>query len=172
MLIFLIGFMASGKSYVGKKLAAAMDFDFHDLDDYIEKKENLSVTEIFEKKGEAFFRQKESEYLADFLTKKNIIVATGGGCPCFFDNIDKMLNSGLVIYLFAHNELIFKRLRNSDLSQRPLLKNKTDEELRQFITEKVKERSIFYDRAEAIFEIKEDGDRVVEDLLFFLKNEC
>ena len=135
MIYFLIGFMGSGKSFVGKRLAEKLNCDFVDLDDYLVEKEGLSIAEIFEKYDENYFREKESIYLSHFFDKKNIVLATGGGAPCFFDNMKKMCNNGITIYLYISPTLLFERL-SKQKEQRPLLKGKTDDELRDFIFNK------------------------------------
>jgi shikimate kinase len=164
--IFFIGFMGCGKSYVGKKVADQLGYKFVDLDAYIVENEGLSIFEIFEKYDENHFRLLEKKYLAHFFNEKNTVVATGGGAPCFFDNLEKMNENGLTIYLFANTNILFERLEK-ERNHRPLLKGKSDDELKDFIAQKLNERSSFYDQAEAIFEVKND-DHVVNEICQFL----
>ena len=99
MIIFLLGFMGAGKTTIGRDLANSMNFKFIDLDEYIEKKENSTVFDIFNKKGEKHFRQLEHYSLKELILLNNIVIATGGGTPCFFDNISIMNKYGLTIYI-------------------------------------------------------------------------
>ncbi len=92
MRVFLIGFMGCGKSTIGIALAKRMDFDFLDMDKYIEKKEAKSIQQIFEKQGELVFRKKEKIALLEVCKKNNIVIATGGGTPCFFENMQIIKN--------------------------------------------------------------------------------
>jgi shikimate kinase len=163
MLVFLIGFMGSGKSYVGKRLAEKLNYDFVDLDDYLVENEGLSITEIFEKHSENYFRERENHYLNDFLGKEKTVLATGGGAPCFFDNMKKMCANGITVYLYTSPDLLVERL-SKQKDKRPLLMGKTDSELRDFILEKTKERAVYYDQAELIFEIKENSDKIIDDI--------
>jgi len=97
MLIFLIGFMGSGKSFIGRNLAPILDFEYIDMDKYIEEKEALSITEIFEQKGEVYFREQEHLFIKNIDTTKNYVISTGGGVPCFYNNMDLMNEKGLTI---------------------------------------------------------------------------
>ncbi len=168
MLIFLIGFMGSGKSFVGKRLAERMNYHFIDMDDYILEKENFAtIPQLFQVHGEAYFRTKEKEYLKDFFPLENTIIATGGGTPCFFDNMEQICQHGMSIYLYVHPDFLTQRLENES-EQRPLLEGKKGETLRQFLIEKTGERSAFYDKAEVIFEVKADGEAIVNEIFDFL----
>ena len=168
MLIFLIGFMGSGKSFIGKKLAERMNYNFVDLDAYIVENEQLTISEIFEKQGESVFRSKENTHLKSLFEIENTIVATGGGTPCFFDNMDLMCKNGITIYLYTNNEILFSRLKN-ELEKRPLITNATDEELMTTIKTRIAERSPMYERAEVIFEIKSiDDSNVINEIYDFL----
>jgi shikimate kinase len=168
MLIFLIGFMGSGKSFVGKRLAERMNYQFIDMDAYILEKENMTdIPVLFQTHGEAYFRAKEKEYLKDFFTLQNTIIATGGGTPCHFDNMEQICQYGLSIYLYVHPDFLVRRLENES-EKRPLLEGEKGEPLRQFLIEKTAERSVFYDRAEVIFEVKENGESIVNEIYDFL----
>lgn len=145
--IFLIGFMGSGKSTHGKKLAKLLQRPFIDLDNYIEGKESASVQEIFEKKGEDFFREKESEYLKQVIARyETSVVSLGGGAPCFHDNMDLLLQKGIVVYIKMPAEALFSRLKQS-ADTRPLLKNKNDDEKLSFIKTLLQTREPFYSKA-------------------------
>jgi shikimate kinase len=145
--IFLTGFMGSGKSTHGKKLASELRYRFIDLDSYIEKKEGRSVQEIFAGDGESIFREKETQYLEEILKDPNpFVVSLGGGTVCFHDNINKVISSGLLIYIKMSPEALCSRLVNS-VKDRPLLKNKDPENLLEYIKETLIHREQFYKKA-------------------------
>ncbi|MEM6726800.1 MAG: shikimate kinase, partial [Bacteroidota bacterium] len=102
--IYLIGFMGSGKSYYGKHLAEALGYQFVDLDETIEEKSGQSIPEIFSSQGEVAFRQMEQQVVQESTQRSKIVYATGGGAPCFFDNLERMKNGGVVLYLQATTE--------------------------------------------------------------------
>ena len=112
MKFFLIGFMGCGKTFVGKRIAQELDIPFYDLDEYISEKENMSISEIFEKKGEDYFRQVERMCLRDFGIIGDAVIACGGGTPCYFDNLEWINETGTSIYLQTPVELLAKRLKN------------------------------------------------------------
>ena len=95
MRIFLIGFMGCGKTTLGKKLARTLNYNFIDLDSYIENKTTEKITEIFDKKGEHYFRDLEKESLSEICKMDNMVLASGGGTPCFSDNMQTMLAKGI-----------------------------------------------------------------------------
>lgn len=163
MKIFLIGFMGSGKSFAGKRLASKLKMDFIDLDDYIEKKENQSISEIFSSKKEKGFRQLEKKYLKSLSKKENTIIACGGGTPCFYNNIDWMNKNGITIYLKASNNLLFQHLKKGR-SKRPLLQNLSDAGLKRFIKSKVEERASQYEQAKIHYYRRVGDSRFLEKL--------
>src|SRR5215217_1973749 len=110
--VFLIGFMGSGKTFVGKKLAQLLKTTFIDLDEVIEKSEEKTISQIFSQNGEEFFRERESHYLKSLSERSNVVIATGGGTPCFHDNMKWMNENGITIYLKAKSEILFDRLKN------------------------------------------------------------
>ena len=116
--IFLIGFMGSGKSSTGKKLANLLHFDFFDTDTEIERITGKTISQIFATDGEDFFREKEREIIAELSQKDNVVVSTGGGTPCFFDNMQLMNQTGLTIYLHANPKMLKQRLITNK-KQRP-----------------------------------------------------
>ncbi|RYY09648.1 MAG: shikimate kinase, partial [Chitinophagaceae bacterium] len=120
--IFLVGFMGSGKTHWGRMWAARHRYIFIDLDDAIEQDEQLTITDIFEKKGEDYFRQKEAIMLRSMTQYSNAIIACGGGTPCFFDNITWMNENGATILLEATPPVIFKNVMLHE-GKRPLVKN-------------------------------------------------
>lgn len=147
--IFLVGFMGSGKSTLGKKLATHFQADFIDLDTEIEKKCGKSVNEIFDTEGENFFREKEKEALRNLPDKEILFVATGGGTPCFHDNMKWMKEHGVVIYLNLPTAILIGRLKN-DKKNRPLIKTLDDKALSNYINEKLEERNPFYEQADIL----------------------
>jgi shikimate kinase len=161
MRIFLIGFMGSGKTHWGRQLAAQLKIPFFDLDDEIEKKENTPVTRIFAEKGEEAFRIKEKETMEELIdTNGSMVLSCGGGTPCFFNNIERMKKYGLVIWLNTHIEILLERLLK-EKTDRPLIRNIADEDMRSFIVRKLNERRIYYEQADVIID-KEDSMPVSE----------
>src|SRR4030095_2031248 len=119
MRVFLIGYMASGKSKAGEQLAGLLGLRYLDTDTCIEEKAGKSISRIFAEEGEEHFRKLEREVLEDLLRKRGIVVATGGGLPCTGDNMDRMNANGITVYLEANAGLLFHRLLSSR-SGRPL----------------------------------------------------
>jgi shikimate kinase len=152
MKIFLIGFMGSGKTYLGKKWSDKSGIEFFDVDDMVEVQQNKSAAEIFAEDGEDHFRDLETTALKSFANKENAIVACGGGTPCYNDNITLMNESGISIYLKSSPEKIFERLI-TETEKRPLIKNLQGGELLFYITEKIKEREAFYNQAKIILNV-------------------
>lgn len=149
MSIVLIGYMGSGKSSVGKKLSEMVNFKFIDLDDYIEEKEKLSIAQIFETKGEIYFRKKEHLYLQEVLELRDTILSLGGGTPCYGSNMDTILKAegAHSVYLKSSIPNLVRRL-NPEKAQRPLIAHlKSDEELTEFIGKHLFERSYYYSQS-------------------------
>lgn len=141
--IFLIGLPGSGKSTLGKQLAQTMQWTFIDLDSSIEGEEQKRITEIFESHGEKYFRNKESEILRMLMLKNDqFIMATGGGTPCFGENMDLMNQYGITIYLDESIDKIATRIKDDS---RPLLKNVFNIENR--LNELLDSRKQFYEQA-------------------------
>ncbi|MBW6500938.1 MAG: shikimate kinase [Bacteroidales bacterium] len=144
--IYLIGFMGSGKSTAGKKLAAGLDWDFIDLDKRIEQETGLTIPEIFLRYGEQYFRETETRLLRELEPVSRTVVSTGGGAPCSGDNMDFMLGTGLAIYLKLTPRQLSVRLSESK-GERPLIKNISKEKLPDYISEKLSQREKYYSRA-------------------------
>lgn len=151
--IFLIGFMGSGKSTLGKRLKSELGWDFLDLDDYFEDRFNTSIKQYFAEFGEEAFRKAEQQMLAEVSHKEKVVIATGGGAPCYFDNMQVMNKSGLSIYIKLSINTLANRL-SSAKQVRPLIIGKSGEELKQFISTKLAERESYYNQAQIIA----DGD--------------
>ena len=143
MIVFLIGFMGSGKTTIGKKLANKLKFDFIDLDAEIENDAQLSITNIVNQKGESYFRSIEQQKLVEVCAHKNLVLSCGGGTPCFNNNMELMNSTGLTLYLQLSPEALFSRLILSQ-EKRPLISNLNEAELLEFIKLKLKERETFY----------------------------
>ena len=154
MKIILIGYMASGKSTIGKLLSESLHIPFYDLDDLIETNLNLRISEIFEQKGELFFRKKEREVLENFLnTTENYVLALGGGTPCYYDNFEFYQSESIhSVYLKASVGTLLKRL-SSQKATRPILSRFNEEELQEFVAKHLFERSYFYHQVETILSI-------------------
>ena len=151
--IFLIGYMGSCKSTLGRVLAEMLDCDFTDLDAYIENRYHKTIKEIFAEHGEAGFRDIERRMLLEICDFQNIVIACGGGTPCFGDNMDIMNAHGVAVYLQVPIERLYQRLsRPRSKAKRPVIADKTDEELMQFITDNLRQRAPFYSRANLKFD--------------------
>ncbi len=148
--IYLIGYMGTGKTTLGKRLAKIMDLSFIDIDKFIECKYHKTVPEIFAESGEDGFRVIEQKALKEVSEIENVIISTGGGVPCFFDNMEVMNDSGLTIYIKATPEELASRLRASK-TVRPIVASKSDDELVPFIAEHLAEREKYYTRANISF---------------------
>ncbi len=146
MRIYLIGYMGSGKSHLGRKFSKYLGMQFVDMDHYIEERNYKTIPQIFAEEGEAEFRKKERKALEELSEFTDIVIATGGGAPCFFDNIDLMNNSGKTIYLNINPKILAFRLMKSK-TERPLIKGKSKDELIDFIDETLKKRNEFYSQA-------------------------
>ncbi|MBQ8055948.1 MAG: shikimate kinase [Paludibacteraceae bacterium] len=147
--IFLIGYMGTGKTTYGRMLAKDFNMIFLDLDDYIESNQGKSIVQIFDSEGEDGFRKIENESLLEVSQLTDVIIATGGGTPCFFNNMDVMNRVGVTIFLNSSVPLLCENLKEG-LTKRPLLAGKTPEELRSFITEGLNKRMTFYEKSKVI----------------------
>ena len=157
MLIFLLGYMGSGKTVIGQKLAEALHCRFLDMDEMIEISTCFSISDYFEKIGESAFRKKERDILLNHLLDKDTVIATGGGTPCFEDNMELMNRHGITVFLDTPIETIMERLKGK-IDHRPLLNKVPHEQLPEFIREHLSVRRVYYERAN----IKSAGEE--EDL--------
>jgi len=139
--------MGSGKTTLGKMLAARLGFSFIDMDAHIEKKQFKSVSQIFAEKGENEFRLLEQKCLYEVGEFEDVIISTGGGAPCYFDNMEFMNANGITIYLKLTPEELAERLESSHANKRPLLADRKGDELLRFITEGLAKREPFYKQA-------------------------
>jgi shikimate kinase len=146
MRYFLIGFMGSGKSKVGKIVAEQFHLKYIDLDEFIEESEQRSISDIFNNSGETYFRELEQQYLKEIIKEDNILVSTGGGTPTFHNLIKTMNEVGETIYLQCCPEILFKRLHENK-EKRPMISELSDKSLKRYIENKIEERKIFYTKA-------------------------
>jgi shikimate kinase len=144
--IFLVGMMGSGKSYWTKKMAKWIKSAGYDLDDLIEMNEEKTISEIFSEDGEEHFRKTEAKILRWFKEKKKYVLATGGGTPCFLDNMDWMKKEGIVIWLDESVEILVKRLLEGK-EHRPLIADLSEKDVTKFVQDKLVERHSFYSQA-------------------------
>jgi shikimate kinase len=138
--------MGSGKSYLGRKFSQYLGMQFVDMDNFIEERNYKTIPQIFAEEGEAEFRKKEQKALEELSEFTDIVIATGGGAPCFFDNIDLMNKTGETIYLNIDPKILAERLIKSK-TERPLINGKSRDELIDFIDKTLKKRHSFYSQA-------------------------
>jgi shikimate kinase len=161
--IILIGYMGAGKTTIGKILAKDLGVPFYDLDWYIETRMRKRVKQIFDERGEEGFRIIEKNMLHEVAEFEDVVVACGGGTPCFFDNMDYLVGQGDVVYLRGTPDVLFRHLKMGK-GVRPLLLGKSDEELLEYIKENVEKREEFYMKANHIVDIPcmEDEDKILD----------
>ncbi len=165
MKIFLIGFMGSGKTHWGKQLSKKLQIPFFDLDEQVVANEGMTINEIFEYKGEEYFRLLEKDTL-HIITEshESFVMATGGGTPCYFKNLDYMNKSGTTVWMNTPIDLLFERLIR-EKKERPLLKDLDDDQVMAFIKKKYSDRKIYYEQANV--KIDEDNkslEKIVEQI--------
>ncbi|GAB1309064.1 shikimate kinase [Urechidicola sp. KH5] len=149
MKIVLIGYMASGKSAIGIELANTMQLPLIDLDSYIEAKEKMTISKIFEDKGEIYFRVKETTYLKQLLEETtNAIISVGGGTPCYGTNMNIIIEKSTPVYLKTGIKTLHDRLIK-EKAHRPLVASIKDEDLMEFIGKHLFERTPFYEKSKA-----------------------
>lgn len=156
--IFIIGYMACGKTTFGRALAKAIRRDFIDLDFYIEQRFRKSINEIFATRGEEGFRRLESAMLRECGDFENVVISCGGGTPCFGDNMDYMLSRGMTVWLLASEERITRRIIDNS-SRRPLMAGKNPEEIAAAVKAGLEARLPHYSRAQIRFSGENLEDR-------------
>lgn len=169
--IILVGYMAVGKTTIARLLSEKIKIKVVDLDKLIENKVGLPIDEIFEQKGEIYFRKIEHETFKEIVaTDEKLIISAGGGTPCYADN-HLLLTGGNVIsiYLKASVEVILERLKHGK-DKRPLVLNKSDEELKEFVAKHLFERSYFYNQTSFIVSIDNKIPEVIVDEIIKLLN--
>ena len=168
--IILLGYMGCGKSTIAQKLSGMIATPYVDLDEFIEKKEKMSIKEIFENQGEIHFRKLEHTYFLELLNSPDeIIIGLGGGTPCYANNHELLIGEGKIsIYLKASIETLFNRLAPNK-SKRPLIADKSEEEMKEFIAKHLFDRSYYYNHAQ--HKVNVDGksiEETVNDILNLL----
>ncbi|MFO7873594.1 MAG: shikimate kinase [Bacteroidales bacterium] len=149
MRIYLIGFMGSGKSSLGARMARKLNYTFLDLDAEVENTSGLTIPELFDQKGEAYFRELERDALHKTLRHSHVVVATGGGTPCYFNNMVFMKTAGKTVYLKMNPLSLLDRLVNAR-RRRPLLQDFDQDTLLDYIRNKLAEREASYLQADCI----------------------
>ncbi|WP_375241048.1 shikimate kinase [Polaribacter sp.] len=149
MKIILLGYMASGKSTIGREASKKLNTNFIDLDDYISNREKMTISEIFKNKGEIYFRIKENKYLKEILdSEEDFILSLGGGTPCYAGNMDLIkASTATSIYIKASIKTLVDRLKN-EKNTRPLVSELTDDKLSEYVAKHLFERRFFYEQAD------------------------
>lgn len=155
MRIYLIGYMGSGKTTLGNKLAGVLGLAFIDLDKYLEERNYKTVPQLFAEFGEDGFRQREKKALEEVSEITDVVVATGGGAPCFFDNIERMNNTGITVFLDIPTAELAERLMKSK-TDRPLIRGKSKDELTILIEDMMQKRRPYYEKAKVHIRSSED----------------
>ena len=171
MKIVLLGYMASGKSSVGKKISKRLKMNFIDLDDYIIDKEKATISEIFKEKGEIYFRNIENKYLNEILSKNdNFILSLGGGTPCYSNNMEIIKEKAIIsIYLQGNVPTMVKRLIKKK-AKRPIIASLEDDKIPEFVAKHLFERRFFYEQAKMTIKIDDKTKTQVAKELVKLLN--
>lgn len=171
--IFLIGYMGSGKTTLGRALGRRLGLQFIDLDLYIESRYMRTISQLFAERGEDKFRSIEREMLHEVAEMEDVVVACGGGTPCYYDNIDYMNRCGTTVFLSASEDRLFARL-SINRNKRPLIKDLDDQSLRIFIRENLALRMLHYskashsfcgDRLEDVMQISTSVEKFIEEIV-------
>lgn len=172
MKIVLLGYMASGKTIIANKLSGETGLVRVDLDEYIEEKEKQSIQEIFQNKGEIYFRLLENACLKEVLaSNQNFILSVGGGTPCYANNMKLIIEYGESIYLNASINTIYSRLVSSEKNKRPLVKDILNDNLKEFIAKHLFERAVFYNKAKYKIDVNNKSiDKITQEILFQIGN--
>lgn len=150
--IILLGYMGAGKTTIGKELAKTLGLSFYDLDWYIQTRMRKTVKDIFDERGEEGFRKIEHNMLHEVAEFEDVVISCGGGTPCFYDNMDYMNQQAETVYLKADPDVLYMHLKMGK-GVRPLLLNKTPEEVQAFIREQLAQREAFYSRAKHTLDV-------------------
>jgi len=169
MLIFLVGFMGSGKTTIGREVAKALDLDFWDMDDLIQDQQGMTIQDIFQQHGQDHFRILERELIKELSTSitSDAVISTGGGAPCFFDNMEQINKLGTSVYLQMNPKQLFDRLKDQ-AAGRPLIAGKSDEEMLELIDLMYQQRAAFYEKALYTVDGNETPEIITEHILYLL----
>ena len=171
MKIVLLGYMASGKSTIGKILSKRLHLNFIDLDRYISEKEGISISDLFKTKGEIYFRKVETEYLQEILSSQNsFILSLGGGTPCYSSNMEFLSQTDAIsFYLKASIPTITERIR-AGKRKRPLVAHLKDEDIPEFVGKHLFERQFYYNQSQySIVVDRKSKYQIVDEILALLK---
>lgn len=168
--IFLTGFMGSGKTVTGRLVASRLGYEFLDLDDWIEKKEGRTISQIFASEGERSFRDLEQKALREMGSRERIVISCGGGTPCYSDNMEWMNKRGVTVFLNPSIQVLAERLRSGQ-EHRPLIRGLDRDGLFSFIESRMKERMPFYAKAMLQVVGVHDQEMVVSSIVEALKTE-
>lgn len=168
MKIFLLGYMGSGKSYIGKRLSDKLGYDFLDMDNQIEEKEGKSISEIFDKKGEVYFRKLERRTLEELIQREEpAVVSLGGGTPCYGDNMELIKNASDIasFYLKLNITNLTDRL-DKEKEHRPMISHLEDrEKLEEFIRKHLFERGFYYNQSDHVISCDEkSADEIIAEI--------
>ncbi|MFA6933261.1 MAG: shikimate kinase [Bacteroidales bacterium] len=169
MRIFLVGFMFSGKSTVGKLLAKSMGYEHIDTDHMFESLYNISINDFFEKYGQDLFRELEHKLLLTLIEKDNIVISTGGGLPCFHNNMELIKQNGISIHINMSFKSIIHRQKKSK-KNRPLLKNKSQEEIEIFLQDLLAKRIDIYNQSNIIIKGEDLSIKELKEKILTLSN--
>ncbi len=161
--------MGSGKTTIGKIVAEQLGMQFIDTDDFIESKMEKTVAEIFSEFGEEKFREIERENLLKVSEIENAIISTGGGAPCFFNNMDEMNARGTTIYINLSTAELAARLKTTNLKKRPILANLGNDELEEFIASAIAKREFYYNQAQ--LKVSGSDEEIAEKIVAFVLAE-
>ena len=160
--IILVGMMSSGKTTLGKKLARVLNYKFIDLDKMIEADQSMDIPALFSEKGEAHFREVESRLLKSIQKNAGLVVASGGGAPCFFDNMQFIKESGVSIFLDVSAKDLAERIKNHGKDDRPILSGAVS--LEAELSRKIEERRQFYEQADIVIHGVTDADTLLKSV--------
>jgi shikimate kinase len=161
-IIFLVGFMGCGKTTIGKLIAEKLNYQFLDSDEEIEKFTKLSIPEIFNDFGEHHFRKLEADYIEKSKGLENTVISTGGGLPCFNNQIDQLLEIGFVVFIDTSIQQLLQRIQSSN---RPLISNVSEDERINFVENLLKTRRPIYERANLIVNGTQTTELIVNEIL-------
>jgi shikimate kinase len=164
MRIYLVGYMGSGKTKLGREVAAQLGYEFIDLDEVFEEKYHISIADFFAKYNEETFRLLEHNLLMQTVARENCVISTGGGTPCYFDNMDFITSNGISFYIRVSSQLLVRRLLNVRV-KRPVLKDIPNDRMEDFVRNQVAEREKYYLRASFVVEGQDVSAGTIEHLI-------